>query len=515
MEAAVREIKVIKATKNHGQKRTLRVGAYCRVSTDSDDQINSFYAQMRYYTDYIREHEEMELVDIYADEGITGTAICKRDEFKRMMKDCKNRKIDRILVKSVTRFARNSLECIKAVRDLKSYGTSVYFESDNIDTEHMNSEMILYIKSKFAEEEAISASRRMRTSIRMKMENGTFVTPTAAFGYKLENGELIVVPEEAEIIRKIFQMYLSGEGVARISKYLRENHCAKRAWRQQTIGYILKNERYIGDSLWQKRFTTDSLPFKKTWNKGQAPKYYCNNTHEPIISRDDFEKVQKLLEKRTEHRVPGVKIKKKFFDNKIFCRHCNWRFKAVERIDGYAWTCARHGNFEDDCGTRSYTNQEICDAFINVYNRLKQNEKVILDETIYQLQTLKSRVSGGNEAIIEIDKQIAALSEQKRLYSELYRSSVIDEIIYTENTDSLQGQITELRARRLKILNEDEEENCIEELRELKRLLQTFPESICEMREDIFDSIVEKIYIEENGAIMICLKCGLELKSEV
>ncbi len=213
--------------------------------------------------------------------------------------------------------------------------------------------------------------------------------------------------------------------------------------------------------------------------------------------------------------MPGAKIKKKFFDNKIFCRHCNWRFKAVDRIDGYAWTCARHGNFEDDCGTRSYTNQEICDAFINVYNRLKQNEKVILDETIYQLQTLKSRVSGGNEAIIEIDKQIAALSEQKRLYSELYRSSVIDEIIYTENTDSLQGQITELRARRLKILNEDEEENCIEELRELKRLLQTFPESICEMREDIFDSIVEKIYIEENGAIMICLKCGLELKSEV
>lgn len=513
METAVREIKVIKATKN--QKKVLRVGAYCRVSTDSDDQINSFYAQMKYYSDYIREHEDMELVDIYADEGITGTAISKREEFMRMMKDCKNRKIDRILVKSVTRFARNSLECIKAVRDLKSYGTSVYFESDNIDTEHMNSEMILYIKSKFAEEEAISASRRMKTSVRMKMESGTFVTPKAAFGYELNDGVLKIVPEEAEIVRKIFQMYLSGEGVARISKYLRENNYANMAWRQQTVGYILKNERYIGDSLWQKKYTPNCLPFKKTDNKGQVPMYYCSNTHEPIISREDFEKVQKLLKKHAQRKMSNEKTEKRFFDKKIYCRHCNWRFKAVEQAGNYAWTCSRHGNYEDDCGTRTYTNKEICNSFVNVYNRLKQNEKTILDEAIYQLQTLKSRVSGENEAIIEIDKQIASLSEQKRLYSELYKSSVIDEIIYTENTDLLQRQITELRARRLKILNEDEEEGCIEDLRQLKKSLQSFPESISDMREDIFDSIVDRIFIEENNIITFSLKCGLELKSEV
>ena len=162
MAAQVKEVKIIKPTTGEKEK-LLRVGAYCRVSTDSADQLNSFFAQVQHYNDYIRENDTMRLVEIYADEGITGTSVDKRDEFKRMMRDAKNRKLDRILVKSVTRFARNALECIEAVRELKTCGVSVYFENDNIDTGCMNSEMILYIKSAFAQGEAMSASKRGRS----------------------------------------------------------------------------------------------------------------------------------------------------------------------------------------------------------------------------------------------------------------------------------------------------------------------------------------------------------------
>ena len=204
MNNGVREIKVIKPTLGANAERKLRMAAYCRVSTDSADQINSFMAQMRYYSDYIRSHDNMTFVDIYADEGITGTCINKRDEFKRMLKDCQNRKIDRILVKSVQRFARNSLECIESVRVFAECGVSVYFENDNIDTKNMNSEMILYIKSAFAQGESLSASKRMSTSFRMKMENGTFVTTTAPYGYRLVGKQLVICPEEAKVVKKIF-----------------------------------------------------------------------------------------------------------------------------------------------------------------------------------------------------------------------------------------------------------------------------------------------------------------------
>ena len=176
MEQAIREIKMIKPTKGRGDTDKIRVAAYCRVSSDGDDQLNSFYAQMKYYTDYIRRAPNMELVDIYADEGITGTEIKKRPEFQRMLRDCQNRKLDRVLVKSVTRFSRNSLECIEAVRQMSECGVSVFFENDNLDTATMNSEMMLYIKSAFAQGEALSASKRMTTSVRMRMENGTYVT---------------------------------------------------------------------------------------------------------------------------------------------------------------------------------------------------------------------------------------------------------------------------------------------------------------------------------------------------
>ena len=299
MNNGTREVKVIKPTLGANAERKLRVAAYCRVSTDSSDQINSFIAQMRYYSDYIRNHESMVFVDIYADEGITGTCINKRDEFKRMLKDCQNRKIDRVLVKSVQRFARNSLECIESVRVLAECGVSVYFESDNIDTKNMNSEMILYIKSAFAQGESISASKRMSTSFRMKMEDGTFVATSAPYGYRLIDKQLIVCPEEAEIVKKIFAWYLAGVGMNAIAATLNRD-MEKPFWAVCHIRYILSNEKYIGDTMMQKTYTPPMLPLRNRPNRGERPKYYAEDTHEAIILKEDFEAAQMLRRRREE-----------------------------------------------------------------------------------------------------------------------------------------------------------------------------------------------------------------------
>ena len=293
MNNGVREIKVIKPTLGANAERKIRVAAYCRVSTDSADQINSFMAQMRYYSDYIRSHDNMTFVDIYADEGITGTCINKRDEFKRMLKDCKNRKIDRVLVKSVQRFARNSLECIESVRVLAECGVSVYFESDNIDTKNMNSEMILYIKSAFAQGESLSASKRMSTSFRMKMEDGSFVTTSAPYGYRLVGKQLIVCQEEAEIVKQIFAWYLAGRGMNTIAATLNETESSQK-WAVCHIRYILSNEKYIGDMLMQKTYTPEILPLRNRRNRGERAKYYAEGTHEAIITKEIFEAAQML-----------------------------------------------------------------------------------------------------------------------------------------------------------------------------------------------------------------------------
>ena len=251
------------------EDQKIKAAAYCRVSTDSDDQENSFLAQVKYYSDYIGSREDMILVDIYADEGITGTAMSKREEFKRLLNDAKLGRIDRVFCKSVSRFARNSLECIESIRALKDCGTTVVFENDNIDTKTMNSEMVLYVKSAFAQSEALAGSARVSSAYRMKMENGTFTTYCAPFGYRLVNRNLEIIPEEAEIVRKIFNMYLSGLGINSISAKLNREAIEGngRQWNNPAIRYILTNKKYICYILTQKHYTPPILPLLFILNK--------------------------------------------------------------------------------------------------------------------------------------------------------------------------------------------------------------------------------------------------------
>ena len=493
-----------------------RVAAYCRVSTDSDDQVNSFLNQVRYYTDFIRSSDTMELVDIYADEGITGTSVNKREDFKRMMNDAKLGKIDRIYVKSVQRFARNSLECLESVRKLTDYGVSIYFESDRIDTKSMSSEMMLYIKSAFAQNDSLTFSKRMAMSYRMKMEDGTFITCCAPYGYRLEKGVLLIVEEEAEIVVRIFDMYLSGNGMGQIAAILNREGTLSREgkWTKTHIRYILSNEKYIGDALLQKTYTTGVLPLRSCKNNGERDQFYAENTHQAILSREKFELTQNRI--REQERFASKKPTQHYLLSRmIFCNECGWAYKRKEQGGIAYWVCSQKGNVGHECGGKNVSENEIFTAFILMYNRLRQYETVLVDHTLSQLIAIREKLISGRQEITQIDAEISKLCTQNDMYAKLRAKRIMDEVSFAEQTAELKRRITTLRSRRLKLISEDDDTHYIDDLRFLKELLRNYPPAILAFDEKIFTAIVEKIKVGADGTMIFELKGGLNLKESV
>lgn len=265
-----------------------------------------------------------------------------------MLKDAKNRKLDRILVKSVTRFARNSLECIETVRELKACGVSVFFENDNLDTQQMNSEMLLYIKSEFAQQEALSASRRMAMSVRMRMENGMYKPSSAPYGYKLEDGDLVVLPDEAEQVRKVYELYLSGMGEKAIVKYMQMHETGGFRWSMKQVSYLLTNERYVGDLLMRKYYTPPILPLRAKKNRGEEDMFLCEGVHEAIIPKEDYLTVQEIRRERSEKYFKPPQ-EKQFFQGKIVCEQCGWRYRKHQKDGEWYWKCGKKGLTTDIC----------------------------------------------------------------------------------------------------------------------------------------------------------------------
>lgn len=516
-EAVKKEVQIIRPLSEYADKAGVqRVAAYCRVSSNSDDQVDSFINQVKYYTDFIRTSEQMELVDIYADEGITGTSINKREEFKRMMNDARLGKIDRIYVKSIQRFARNSLECLEAIRKLKEYGVSVYFENDRIDTGNMNSEMILYIKSAFAQNDSAAFSKRMKTSYRMRMENGSFITCTPPYGYRLEKETLVIIPEEAEIVRKIFDMYLSGMGSGQITAALNREGLLYngRKWNEAHIRYILLNEKYVGDSLLQKNYTPDEFPFQKRINRGQRDQFYIRDSHPAIIDREVYEAVKGRIKEREKY-APKNKGEKYLLTRMIFCGECGWVYKRKVQNGIVYWVCSQRGNYGYECGGKNLSESAILLSFVFMYNRLRQYEAVLVDSTLAKLCGARERLISESAEISQIDAEIAKLCSQNDIYVRLRTKNIMDEVSFEEQTSELQKRITTLRARRKKIMSEDKDTQYIEELRMLKEMLQNYPPAILTFNQEIFLDIVEKIEAGNDGTIAFILKGGLKLKERM
>ena len=493
-----REIIRIKSTADESAAR-LRVAGYARVSSDSADQLNSFSAQVSYYQRLIEKNSAWELAEIYADEAVSGVSTEKRDDFARMLSDCKKGKIDRIITKSTSRFARNTLDAIRVIRELKEMGITVYFEKENLDTASLTSENLLTLYSLFAQEESMSISKNCKKGNRMRMERGTYVSSNPPYGYRLVNRQLEICEPEAAVVRRIFAEYLAGSSTLRIAEDLTADNVpfknGRTSWRCQSISLILKNERYTGDILLQKTYSEDALPYRKRRNKGELPKYYVKHTHEPIVERIQFELANILLGEHGEH-VRGE-------CGTVYCRKITNQFPY--------WVCRKHNEGKEDCGSRRITEEAVHQAFVRLYNKLKMNYSTILLPMLNQLEQLQELQTRNNPEISTINNQIAALSEQNHVMNGLLSKGILDSALFISQTDELNRKLRALKVAKARILEEQESDGLLEKTEDLVEVLENGPDRISGMEEVLFGEMVETIIAHDTQTVDFVLMNGLVL----
>ena len=494
----------------------IRLAAYCRVSSDSSDQLHSFAAQIKYYSEYCKRYPEYKFVDIYADEGITGTSMEKRDDFRRMLRDCKKGLIDRIIVKSMSRFARNTEEMLTALRALEQMEVSVYFEEQGLDTKSMNSEMFATFPGMVAQQESVSISQNMRWSYKKRMESGEFNCCAPAYGFDLINGKLVINETEAAVIRRIFDLYLQGIGMQTIANILNNEgvrrQYGRKKWHHTTVNYVLNNERYKGDALLQKQITTQTLPFKKQRNHGEQPMYYVENSNPAIVSRETYEAVQALI----KSRQPSCKRKAKNYPltRTLLCPDCGHTFRRQVVNGTTYWLCAAKATNKTDCAWRRVKEDEVYAAFNLMIRKVQANREYLLGTLIRQLEELQYRTTGSQQRIKEIDREIADLTAQNIVLSRLHGKGVLNAADYTAQSDVLENKITELRIeRRTKITDSDENE-MLEELKMLNDILKEAEIGIG-FDAELFEQTVDSITVESNERLTFHLAGGISLPEKI
>ena len=397
-----RSVTPIPATKNKFSSAVIspdakkRVAGYARVSTDMDEQFTSFEAQMNYYTSFIKSHKDWEFVDVYSDEGISGTNTMHRTGFQQMIMDALSGKIDLIITKSVSRFARNTVDTLTTIRELKDKGVEVFFEKENIWTFDSKGELLITIMASLAQEESRSLSENIKWAVNKKFEQGKFSLPYKAFlGYdRGKDGLPVVNPEEAEIVREIYHRFLAGESPLAICHTLESKGIAAprggKKWSVSTITSILKNEKYAGNAVLQKSFTADFLTKKKQTNNGEVPKYYVKDSHEAIVTEEEYELVQQELKDRTTccHQTYSANI----YSDRIICGECGKPYgsKVWHSNDKYRrviFRCnSKYSNGKEPCRTPHLTEDEIKEVFLQALNKLLTNKETV----IQNLELLKT-----------------------------------------------------------------------------------------------------------------------------
>ena len=317
--------------------KKINVAAYARVSSGKDAMLHSLSAQVSYYSNLIQNNSGWTYCGVYADEAKTGTKD-SRENFQRLLADCRAGKIDFVITKSISRFARNTVTLLEVVRELKSLGIDVYFEEQNIHTMSADGELMLTILASYAQEESLSASENQKWRIRKNFEKGIPNT-FSLYGYRCKNGNIVVCETEANVVKQIFSMYLSGIGSISIANHLNSQGIPSpggNEWTPRTIVDMLKNEKYTGDMLLQKFYTKDHLTKKDVINKGQLPQYYVEGSHQGIISKEDFQAVQEKFQAR-----PQVDNTPKEYEFKgiIFCGICGSRYVRKKNYKKYVWRC--------------------------------------------------------------------------------------------------------------------------------------------------------------------------------
>ena len=495
----------------------LRVAAYARVSSSSDDQLNSFAAQNKYYTSLISSKENWKMVDIYADEGITGTSVEKRDDFKRMMADCRRGLIDRVLVKSISRFARNTKECLEAIRELKALGVSISFEKENIDTAKMTGEMMTAMYAAFAQAESESISGNMRWSYQKRMQSGQFITCHAPFGYNLEKGKLVVDEDEAKVVRWIFKLYLSGFSITDIGKMVTLTGTPTKDgtpyWHHTAIAYVLQNEKYIGDALVQKTYASDTLPVKKIINNGEKDQYYIKDSHSAIVDKDTFYRVQELYKKKG-NRISRAPRQQFHFSMKLECGDCGTVFGRKVCGGITYWVCRKHNKSMGGCSMPQISEKGIEDAFCKMYFKLKTNTQYILGEMLSDLQIVRNRRFLWSQDVIALNKKISELSSQNQFLASLKMQGLVDPDIFIAKSNALTEQIRAAKLEKERLIDIEKDET-IKHTKELMEVLENGPVFLADFDEDLFGELVDKVIVESNERIRFRLNNGLELTETV
>ena len=508
------QVIVIEADKESRPKK-LRVAAYARVSSDSTDQLNSFMAQVRYYTTYITSKEEWTFVDLYADEGITGTSAEKRTEFQRLIADCRRGLIDKVLCKSISRFARNTTDCLETIRELRGLGVGVYFEEQNIDTAQMSGELLTAVFAAISQKESESISQNTQWGNQRRMANGTYCSPALPYGYRREGKAWVIEPREAEIVRGIFHEYLSGGNLDEIAARLnRENIPNKlgktQKWCIRSVAYILSNERYIGDSCWQKTYTLRSFPPKSVRNHGEREKYYVRDTHPPIVERELFEQVQALIHVRRESRL-SREYHPTAFHQKMACGHCGSGFhRRLCREIAY-WECTGHTSDSQTCPITQIPEQEIQSAFLRIYHRLRMDGIPVLEQLAANCRKIREQKYLWRVDIVELNKQIGNLMDQNHMLAEMQKHGLVNSDFFISQTNEIARKLREAQAQKERLLSADQDQT-LEQTRELIEALSSMPEFLPEFDEAIFSDLVERIIVESNTTLCFRLKNGLELR---
>ena len=518
-------------------KRQLRAAAYCRVSTDDEEQLTSYEAQQKYYTDKIMTNKEWTMAGVFADEGITGTSARKRPEFLRMIRLCKQGKIDVVLTKSISRFARNTVDCLSYIRALKELGIAVIFEKENINTLETDSEILITMLGAFAQSESESISANVKWGKRQAMREGkAIIQYKKLFGYeKGEDGRPKIIPEQADVVLEIYKQYKLGATFRGIKEYL-ENHnipnaSGKGTWSYSAVKSILTNEKYCGDVLLQKTFRDDCINRKAIKNTGQLPMYLVQNHHEGIVSRDEYNAVQTEIARRNTGKSPSTKnaptgrhkySSKYALSDRLVCgecgtlyQRCTWRNRdGSKRI---VWRCVSRVDY----GTKYCHNSPTLDekplqqAILAAINKVMGEKKTLIYNITSAMEHELMPMQGQTLSLSDIEHRLERLEQEFQSLLEKAAGNADSESFNTDFRAIMEEQ-SALKAQRQEIMQHQTDNDAIASLMasEVCTLESALPQ-LTEWDESIIRQLVETVRVESDNEIVVYTKGGIEITQPI
>ena len=502
------------------QKR--RVAGYARVSTDSDEQFTSYEAQVDYYTEYIQSRSDWEFVAVYTDEGISGCSTRHRAGFREMVTDALNGKIDLIVTKSVSRFARNTVDSLVTIRRLKEKGVEVYFEKENIFTFDGKGELLLTIMSSLAQEESRSISENVTWGQRKRFADGKVNLPYKHFlGYdRGEDGEPVINEAEAEVVRLIYRLFLAGKTPVMICKQLEEMHIltpsGKTVWSKTTVTSILQNEKYKGDALLQKCFTVDFLSKRTKANTGEVPQYYVENSHPAIIVPEEWEQVQAEFARRKT--MGGAYSGKDVLSARLVCEECGGFFgsKVWHSTDKYRkiiWQCNNKWKKDVHCQTPILESGTVRGMFLEAYGQFMEKRGQILEDCALIRQSLTD--------LRDWDTAIAAQVEEAEIVAEQVRTAVKKNASSDESEEAFRGSYEALCKRHEKATQElnrlrEERESRVRQARAITQFMREMrknPAILDAWDDTIWTVMIKHAIVHRDGDLTFVFADGTEIRT--